>query len=88
MYNPSGKYWVKFYFLGKEKKIEIDDKMPVNYKGQCFFPRSVHKDELWSCLMTKALIKLINLTENIELTNLVGSGFVIYSLTGHVAQTI
>ena len=29
VYNPNGKYWVKLYFMGKEKKIEIDDKIPV-----------------------------------------------------------
>lgn len=31
--NKSGRYWVKLYYLGKERKIEIDDKMPVNFKG-------------------------------------------------------
>jgi hypothetical protein len=24
-YNPSGRYWVKLYYQGKERKIEIDD---------------------------------------------------------------
>jgi hypothetical protein len=31
VYNPSGRYWVKLYYRGKERKIEVDDKMPVNY---------------------------------------------------------
>ena len=30
IYNPSGKYWVKLYHMDEERKIEIDDKFPVN----------------------------------------------------------
>jgi hypothetical protein len=25
IYNPSGRYWVKLYFQGKARKVEIDD---------------------------------------------------------------
>ena len=32
LYNPNGRYWVKLYFMGKERKIEIDDRIPINYK--------------------------------------------------------
>lgn len=48
--------------MGKERKIEIDDKMPVDYTGVCLFPRSVEKNEIWSCIFTKALLKLLLLT--------------------------
>ena len=72
--------------MGKEYKIEIDDRMPVDYKGQPKFPKSVEKTELWSQIITKALIKLINLTDNISLmSNLTGNGFIMYALTGLVS---
>jgi len=50
--------------MGKERKIEIDDKMPVNYKGQCKFSRSIIKEEIWSYLLAKAIFKLIYLMNN------------------------
>jgi len=30
VYNPTGRYWVKLYFQGKERKIEVDDLMPMD----------------------------------------------------------
>lgn len=26
----SGKYWVKLYYMGKEVKVEVDDRIPLN----------------------------------------------------------
>jgi len=48
VFNPSGKYWVKLYWMGKECKIEIDDRMPIDCKGKPKFPRSAIKFELWA----------------------------------------
>lgn len=45
VYNNSGRYWVKFYHMGKEKKIEVDDKLPVNKNGKCKLPRSINLEE-------------------------------------------
>lgn len=47
VYNQSGRYWVKLYYMGKLRKIEIDDKMPVNASGQCLYPRSAKREEIW-----------------------------------------
>jgi hypothetical protein len=44
--------------MGKERKIEIDDKMPTVVKKNCLFPRTVDKSEIWPMLLTKAIIKL------------------------------
>jgi hypothetical protein len=69
--------------MGKERKIEIDDKMPVNFKGECQFPRSVKKEEIWSCLLTKAIFKLMQLSVDLNrFKTLTGSGFIMYALTG------
>ena len=40
VYNPKGKYWVKLHIFGKERLVEIDDRMPCNYRGQLLLPRS------------------------------------------------
>ncbi len=89
IYNKSGKYTVKLYFMGKERKIEIDDKMPIDFKGNVLFPKSVKKEELWATIITKAIFKMLSLQTNFEnFDGLIGSGLVMYSLTGMVSQTI
>jgi hypothetical protein len=30
VYNPSGRYWVRLYHLGKARKVEVDDVFPFN----------------------------------------------------------
>ena len=58
-YNPSGLYWVKLYHMGKFRKIEIDDRFPVNKETyDNYFPQSEDKNEIWPLIFTKALIKL------------------------------
>jgi len=47
--------------MGKERKIEIDDKMPVDFKGNVLFPKSVKKSELWATIITKAIFKMLSL---------------------------
>ena len=76
--------------MGKEKKIEIDDKVPVIY-GKSLFPRSVNNNEIWPFIISKALIKLNAprwaegvATKEVE----VGDGSIIYALTGYVPETI
>ena len=58
VYNPSGRYWVKLYWMGKERKIEIDDRMPINARKICLFPRSSEPLEIWPMIFSKALLKL------------------------------
>lgn len=45
--SPSGKYLVKIRFMGKEKLIEIDDRMPCDAKKKLMFPRTVNNFEIW-----------------------------------------
>ena len=52
--------------MGKERKIEIDDRMPVNCRGKSSFPKSMKKNEIWPFLLSKAIFKLISQTENID----------------------
>jgi hypothetical protein len=47
--------------MGKERKIEVDDRMPIDFKGNVLFPKSVKKEELWATIFTKAIFKMISL---------------------------
>jgi hypothetical protein len=31
--SPTGKYWVKIRFMGKERLVEIDDRIPCSNSG-------------------------------------------------------
>ena len=58
IYNPNGHYVIKLYFMGKARRIDIDDRMPCNQNGEFIFPRCEDLGELWPALLTKALLKL------------------------------
>jgi hypothetical protein len=45
--SPTGKYWVKLRFMGKERLVEIDDKMPCSHKSQPIMPRTTDPNEIW-----------------------------------------
>ena len=87
IYNPSGKYWVKLYHMGEERKIEIDDKFPVNkLTFEPFLPQCDSYYELWPLILTKALIKLFSYKyrsqhyDNYE----VGDISILFSLTSYI----
>ena len=56
--SPSGKYWVKLRFMGEEKLVEIDDKMPVDKKDILLLPKPAQGFEIWPQLIVKAYLKL------------------------------
>ena len=58
IYNPKGKYIIKLYLMGKERKIIIDDTMPFTYDDEFIFPGCENINEIWPVLFTKALLKL------------------------------
>ena len=75
--------------MGKEKKVEIDDKMPINSKGECIFARTTNPVELWSMILSKAILKLYSSTKHFDNgKNIVGDGLVMYALTGLLAENI
>ena len=89
--NPNGHYIVKLYFMGKPRKIDIDDRIPCNKDGEYIFPRCDKLSEIWPALYTKALLKLnvfkvkhpcySQNEENVD-TNF------IYAMTGYHAEVI
>ena len=58
IYNPSGHYAVKLYFMGKPRRIDIDDRMPCNINGEYILPRCEELSEIWPAILIKALLKL------------------------------
>lgn len=52
-----GKYFVKLYFMGKERMVTIDDKLPQDRKGKILFCIT-QKKELWPALIMKALMRV------------------------------
>ena len=58
IYNSKGKYIIKLYLMGKERKVTIDDTMPFTTDDELVFPGCEDIKELWPSLLTKALLKL------------------------------
>lgn len=82
----SGKYWVKLYYMGKPIKIEVDDRVPFFSEKNILFPLSEKLNERWTLILTKALIKYF-MKASLD-ANVVGSGLIIYALTGMVTENI
>jgi hypothetical protein len=90
IYNPSGKYIIKLYLMGKPRKIEIDDRIPCNQDDEYILPMSANIEELWPALFTKALIKLnmYKMKYPNYVTDEIGDCSIIYNLTGYIGQTV
>ena len=90
IYNPSGKYMIKLYLMGKPRKIEIDDRIPCNQDDEYILPMSASIEELWPALFTKALIKLnmYKMKYPNYVTDEIGDCSIIYNLTGYIGQTV
>ena len=91
IYNPSGLYWVKLYHMGKYRKIEIDDRFPVNKETyEHYFPQTENKNEIWPLIFTKALIKLYSYKykcDNYEKEE-VGDCSILFSLTKYIGVKV
>ena len=84
IYNQNGHYVVKLYHMGKLRKIEIDDRMPVSNNDEFFFPRCETLEEIWPALLTKALIKLYSYKIISNKYYEIGDLEPFYALTGYI----
>ena len=84
IYNKNGHYVVKLYHMGKLRKIEIDDRMPVSFNDEFFFPRCESLEEIWPALLTKALIKLYSYKIISNKYYEIGDSEPFYALTGYI----
>jgi len=77
--------------MGKERLIEIDDRIPCDVYSKPIFPRTNNIMELWPQLLMKALTKVYSYkwyTKNAHFDKEIGDGSIIYSLTGLIAEHI
>lgn len=89
--SPSGKYWVKLRFMGKERIVEVDDRMPCDAKGKLMFPRTTNNFEIWPQLLMKALLKIYSYkwySPSAQYDQEVGDGSIVYSFTGLIPEPI
>jgi hypothetical protein len=89
--SPTGKYWVKLRFMGKERLVEIDDRMPCSHKGMPILPRTTDVNEIWPQLLMKALLKVYSYkwySPNCQYDSEIGDGSLVYSLTGLIPEKI
>lgn len=56
--NPNGKYVVKLYWVGKWRKIVVDDSIPCDINGAPLLITSSNSNEIWPLVLSKALLKL------------------------------
>jgi hypothetical protein len=91
VYNPTGRYWVKLYFMGKYRKIEIDDSMPCGKYDEMLLPKCPNMEELWPQILGKALLKLFSYkykTTNPQMWEDIGDCSLITALTGYYGEKL
>lgn len=89
--SPSGKYWVKLRFMGKERLIEIDDRIPCCTRSKPLFARTQNPQEIWPQLLMKALLKVYSYkwySSSAQYETEIGDGSIIYSLTGLIPEYV
>ncbi|KAJ3145718.1 hypothetical protein HDU89_006953 [Geranomyces variabilis] len=59
MYNVSGKYIIKLFWLGAWRRVTVDDRIPVDADGKPLVIASPNAHEIWPMLLTKALLKVV-----------------------------
>ncbi|KAG1697593.1 hypothetical protein DVH05_016031 [Phytophthora capsici] len=59
VYNPGGKYSVKLFVFGRWRRVDIDDKLPLDTDGNVVYLASSMRNEIWPCLLVKALYKVM-----------------------------
>lgn len=90
VYNPNGRYWVKLFFMGKYRKIEIDDTMPCGKYDEFLMPKCDMLEEMWPALLTKAIFKLFSyrFKNSNFMYEETGDTAVIYVLTAYIGEKI
>ena len=88
VYNPSGKYAVKLYWLGQWRRVTVDDLLPIDSAGNLLLVQSPIRGELWPLILSKAVAKVAQLTyETMYDVPEFGDADVIQMITGWIPAT-
>jgi len=77
--------------MGKERLIEIDDRIPCDFRQMPILPRTSNLMELWPQLLMKALLKVYSYKwyqADAYFDQEIGDGSIIHSLTGLIPEHI
>ncbi|RHY55367.1 hypothetical protein DYB30_001505 [Aphanomyces astaci] len=85
--NPGGKYLVKLFVMGKWRKVEVDDRMPLDDQGKVVVLSSSQPSEIWPTLLAKAIYKVFAWTNTLSTMNHPSTvsqsvGFILNALAG------
>lgn len=61
-----GRYTVRFYYQHEWKTVTIDDRIPCGKDGLPAFGHNTLKNEIWVCILEKALAKLLGSYEALD----------------------
>jgi hypothetical protein len=89
--SASGKYWVKVRFMGSERLVEVDDRMPCDFKSRIMLPSTINNFEIWPHILVKAYLKAYTYKwyspENYH-DKEIGDGTFVYSMTGLIPENL
>jgi Calpain family cysteine protease len=88
LFNTSGKYTIKLFWLGSYRKVTIDDRVPLDNQNRPLLITSPCNTELWPILVSKALVKLAAQSYKDQDGSELGDFDVLCALRGFIPERI